>query len=125
MFSESITSSAIEDDSCMCAKCGSRMRRLARKGFLQSKLFPIFGYYPWECFTCRSKKLMRSRGTRAFHRIWDDSWIETFEPGDEPAPDAPGALATASEACQSDTATCEAYSSPETAHSQAAPPADA
>jgi len=127
MFSGSIPSVALEDDTCVCAACGNTMRRLARRGFLQSKILPIVGYYPWECFACRNKKLMRSRGTRAFHRIWDDSWIEAFEPTDNPTHEAadPDTVPSIESTQAGDSATCEAYSSPETAHLQAAPPADA
>ena len=32
-----------------CETCGCEMRRFARKGFLQEKVYPFFGYYPWEC----------------------------------------------------------------------------
>jgi hypothetical protein len=119
MLFESIATSLVEDENCVCDRCGDRMRRLARKGFLQSKLFPVFGFYPWECFTCRDRKLLRSRGTRTFHRIWDDSWIEPVESPDPPETASPG-LDTPAAA-----STCEAYSSPETTHSQAVPLADA
>src|SRR5579863_371262 len=119
MLFESIASSSVEGDNCSCAHCGERMRRLGRKGFLQSKLFPVFGFYPWECLACRSKRLMRSRGTRVFHRIWDDSWIESVEAFDGADSESPG-LESMSEG-----PTCEAYSSPEREHSQAAPLADA
>ena len=40
------------------------MRRLGRAGFLQAKVFPLFGYYPWECSICRRKRLLRLRGKR-------------------------------------------------------------
>lgn len=36
-----------------CEKCGAPLRRLPRKGFLQHKLYPFFGLYPWECPNCR------------------------------------------------------------------------
>lgn len=119
MFSESIPTPAVEDDKCVCASCGEHMRRLGRKGFLQTTVFPVFGFYPWECLSCRSKKLVRARGTKAFHRIWDDSWIEFAGSAgrSEIAPSDANAPAEAP--------TYEAYSSPETEHSQAAPLADA
>lgn len=40
------------------------MRRLPRMGFLQRKIYPIFGYYPWECSSCRGVKLFKYRGKR-------------------------------------------------------------
>jgi len=56
------------------------MRRLARSSFLQKYVFPLFGYYPWECFACRKIRLLRVRGKRAFKRIWDD---DLYVPPDE------------------------------------------
>ena len=91
------------------------MRRLARRGFLQSSLLPLFGFYPWECFACRTKKMVRARGGRTFHRIWDDSWLESFEPVDNPS----------DEELSSAASTFEEDSSPEKARSPAVPPADA
>jgi hypothetical protein len=44
------------------------MRRLGREGFLQSRIYPIFGYYPWECPICRKMRLMHVRGKRARRR---------------------------------------------------------
>jgi hypothetical protein len=39
--------------SMVCRKCGSDdLRREHRRGFLQMKDFPIFGFYPWECIKC-------------------------------------------------------------------------
>jgi hypothetical protein len=40
------------------------MRRLGRVGFLQRKVFPLFGYYPWECPICRETVMHRGRGKR-------------------------------------------------------------
>lgn len=48
-----------------CPDCGSRhLRRLPRQGFLQTKILPFFGYYPWECAMCRETKFFRIRGKR-------------------------------------------------------------
>jgi predicted nucleic-acid-binding Zn-ribbon protein len=48
-----------------CPKCRSlSMRRISRTGFLQEKIFPMLGYYPWECVNCRLEKLFRNRGPR-------------------------------------------------------------
>ncbi len=45
-----------------CSHCGNpHLRRVPRKGFLQDKVFPLFGYYPWECPLCRQKRLLRRR----------------------------------------------------------------
>ncbi len=49
----------------ICRGCGGHhLRRVGRNGFLQVKLFPLFGYYPWECSACRRTQLLRQRGTR-------------------------------------------------------------
>lgn len=40
------------------------MARQPRAGFWEERVFPFFGYYPWECAYCRIKKLMRDRGIR-------------------------------------------------------------
>lgn len=31
---------------------------------MQQKVYPFFGYYPWECPICREVKLFRRRGKR-------------------------------------------------------------
>ena len=47
----------------LCPKCKTHpMRRLPRVGFLQEKVLPRFGLYPWECPTCRKLRLMLHRG---------------------------------------------------------------
>ena len=47
-----------------CTKCGSEMRRLMRESFLQRKVYPLFGYYPWECPICRKPVLYKKRHLR-------------------------------------------------------------
>ncbi len=52
-----------------CPKCGSvSMARAARHGFWQQSFFPKFGFYPWECSSCRIVKLLRNRGVRVRKR---------------------------------------------------------
>jgi ribosomal protein L40E len=42
----------------VCRKCGSSaLRRQKRHGFLQLKVFPLFGLYPWECAMCRKVRM--------------------------------------------------------------------
>lgn len=49
----------------LCPNCGgSHPRRLERKGFLQERVYPLFGYYPWVCGACKSTFLMRKRYRR-------------------------------------------------------------
>lgn len=46
-----------------CPKCGGKhMFRLERKGFIQTRILPLFGYFPWKCYDCRIYRHMRSRG---------------------------------------------------------------
>jgi DNA-directed RNA polymerase subunit RPC12/RpoP len=48
-----------------CPSCGdSRPRRLERKGFMQQRVLPLLGYYPWVCGACKSTFLMRKRYRR-------------------------------------------------------------
>jgi hypothetical protein len=47
-----------------CTKCGNNLRRVPRKGFLQTKLYPIFGFYPWECAICRYVVLKKKQYMR-------------------------------------------------------------
>jgi hypothetical protein len=48
-----------------CPKCRSlTMRRIKRSGFLQKNIFPLLGYYPWECASCRLEKLFHNRGPK-------------------------------------------------------------
>jgi hypothetical protein len=61
------------------------MRRLARSGFLQRAILPLFGFYPWECFACRKIRYLRVRGKRVLRRIWDD---DLYFPPDEAEPAA-------------------------------------
>jgi hypothetical protein len=44
-----------------CVICGCEMRRLMRESFLQRKVYPLFGYYPWECPLCRELTLYKVR----------------------------------------------------------------
>jgi len=49
----------------VCKKCKShRMHRIRREGFLRVKLAPMFGFFPWECFSCRHQQLVRTRTKR-------------------------------------------------------------
>jgi hypothetical protein len=49
-------------DRVYCQKCGSdKVRRVFRKGLLQEKIFPWFGYFPWKCMRCGFKVMLRKR----------------------------------------------------------------
>jgi hypothetical protein len=56
-----------------CRECGSNLRRLARKGFLQLKVYPFFGYYPWECPVCRKTLMVRKQYLRKTRSVQGNS----------------------------------------------------
>jgi len=63
MSSDLDHSSPAELRRLFCPKCQqTSMRRIQRQGFLQTKVLPVFGYYPWECILCRMVKFMKNRG---------------------------------------------------------------
>jgi hypothetical protein len=46
----------------ICRCCGSdRVYRLFREGFLQKKIYPMFGFYPWRCRTCATTMMLQKR----------------------------------------------------------------
>ena len=48
-----------------CSHCGHKhLVRLRRTGFLEVKLLPLLGFYPWKCPECRSKLVLRHRGKK-------------------------------------------------------------
>ncbi|MFP5227045.1 MAG: hypothetical protein ACLGXA_05405 [Acidobacteriota bacterium] len=56
------------------------MARIARRGFLQERVFPLFGRYPWQCAICGAQRLLRRRGA-TIRRT--DSRSEQREPGSD------------------------------------------
>lgn len=45
-----------------CQKCGSdKVHRVFRKGYLQEKIYPLFGYFPWRCMKCGERVMLRKR----------------------------------------------------------------
>lgn len=48
-----------------CSHCGCKeLVRVRRSGFLEVRLLPLLGFYPWKCADCRSKFLLRHRGKK-------------------------------------------------------------
>jgi hypothetical protein len=47
-----------------CKHCGSNLRRLSRTGFLQLRVYPLFGFYPWECPVCRKPVMVTKQYKR-------------------------------------------------------------
>ena len=81
MYSTALSNSVTESSRAVCPKCGNcDLRRRVRAGLLQKCVFPLFGYYPWECLSCRKTWMRRVRGRRVFRRLWDE-----FEPALEEA----------------------------------------
>jgi hypothetical protein len=37
---------------------------MKRVGFLQTRVYPLFGFYPWKCPECKTRYLLRARGTK-------------------------------------------------------------
>jgi len=53
----------------VCPKCqSSRMHRLRREGFLEKKVVPLFGYFPWRCSDCKAELFLRARNDRGVRR---------------------------------------------------------
>lgn len=60
-------------DLVFCRKCGSsRVLRVYRKGFMQERIYPHFGYYPWRCMSCGDHVMLRKR-KRAWTKIRNTS----------------------------------------------------
>ena len=63
------TQIAKEADRLSCPLCGySSMRREERRGFLQKRVYLLFGHYPWRCKKCNMTSLMRKRLERRRRR---------------------------------------------------------
>lgn len=49
-------------DRVHCRYCGSdKVFRLYREGFLQERVFPLLGFYPWRCKICSANMLLHKR----------------------------------------------------------------
>lgn len=52
-----------------CPTCQMQtMRRVRRSGLLEKRIYPMFGYYPWECLSCGITKLFKDRGAKRSHQ---------------------------------------------------------
>jgi hypothetical protein len=48
-----------------CPNCkNSVMRRIAREGLLENRVYAKAGLYPWECPLCRDRVLLKNRGAK-------------------------------------------------------------
>jgi DNA-directed RNA polymerase subunit RPC12/RpoP len=51
-----------------CPRCDSRyLTRTSREGFLEGKVYSMFGYFPWHCKGCGGSFLIKKRGQPARH----------------------------------------------------------
>ena len=54
-----------QPDLVFCPRCKSdRVYRLERMGLLRREVYPIFGYYPWQCKACGHEMMLRKRNRR-------------------------------------------------------------
>ncbi len=51
-----------------CPYCSEiRAARCKRRGFLQTRIFSFFGYYPWDCRACGVRYYSHDRGEPQRH----------------------------------------------------------
>lgn len=52
-----------------CPNCRrQQLVRIARRGFLRGHVFPLFGFYPWQCASC-NRQYMVPRREAGFHQM--------------------------------------------------------
>jgi len=45
-----------------CKHCGNaQIFRVFRQGFLQERIYPFFGFYPWKCKACGDYMMLHKR----------------------------------------------------------------
>jgi hypothetical protein len=50
------------DERVHCDGCGSdEVYRIFRKGFLEERIYPMGGFYPWRCKGCGLRLMLRRR----------------------------------------------------------------
>ena len=53
-----------------CPECGCQhLSRLPRKGYLERTIYPLFGYFPWECVRCGVPFMLKKRYKRKQARV--------------------------------------------------------
>ncbi len=61
-----MTDSAAPPVTRLCARCvPGTYRRINRVTLLERTLFTWLGYYPWECVSCRRKRIFRDQGRKS------------------------------------------------------------
>ena len=79
-----------------CKRCGTKLRRVVRESFLQRRLYPLLGLFPWECPICKKPVLLRKRYLqRKRSKLRDFSAMEAdlAKPLKKPSPTMPAAKA--------------------------------
>jgi predicted RNA-binding Zn-ribbon protein involved in translation (DUF1610 family) len=67
-FAGKLVETANSKSQMQCKHCGNgRIFRLFREGYLQERVYPIFGYYPWKCKSCGRGMLLRLRKKSRTH----------------------------------------------------------
>jgi len=52
-------------DVVYCPVCGGdQVYRVERRGVLQKRIYPILGFYPWQCRECDAVVMLRKRNRR-------------------------------------------------------------
>jgi DNA-directed RNA polymerase subunit RPC12/RpoP len=64
MPSEDSSQTVEQQNGMKCPNCATDLRRIPRETFLQRKIYPLFGYYPWECPLCREPIMIKKRYQR-------------------------------------------------------------
>jgi transposase-like protein len=58
----------------VCPRCKAQSAmRINRTSFLERRIYPLFGYYPWKCGGCGSTFLYRFKGNKIRRRKSDKS----------------------------------------------------
>jgi hypothetical protein len=82
-----------------CGRChAEEFRRLNRMGFLERKVLPMLGYFPWECALCRRKTYLHADGHKAVGLSLgrDRRRVQAaFDPPDRRQPQSSSAAASA------------------------------
>ncbi len=65
-----------------CPKCGERQcSRKKRQGLWQRFILPSFGWFPWQCSSCRRVFLVKERGKSKRKKFKAGHSYTAFQPG--------------------------------------------
>ena len=67
-LAEEIVRAGKRRDLVYCPACGGdRVYRVERRGILQKRVYPILGFYPWQCKECGAVVMLRKRNRLRRH----------------------------------------------------------